>query len=432
MKQTKKIIRLAFPAMMENLLQMLMGVVDNYLVAQVGLIAVSGVSVANNIITIYQAIFIALGAVVSSLVAKSLGEKNAQKSLHYQSESLLITLGLSLVLGLVSLGLGKTILTWLGTDAAVTQAGGLYLAIVGGLIVSLGMMTTLSAFLRALGKPQLPMYISLLTNVLNAGLSAVAVFILHWGIVGVACSTVLARLVGTLLLASQLPIKKIIKNIRWTLDSDLIKIALPAAGERLMMRAGDVVIVAIIVKFGTEVVAGNAIGETLTQFNYMPGMGMATATVILVAHSLGQKNIQEIKQLIKESYLISVALMLLVGTTIYFSGGYLTHLFTSNQAALDASLVVLFYSFVGGPATAGTLIFTAAWQGLGNAKLPFYATTFGMWVIRIISGYVLGVSLHLGLTGVWLATVADNIFRWIFLYIIYKKYMNSFQESTIK
>lgn len=81
---------------------------------------------------------------VSSLVAKSLGEKNAQKSLHYQSESLLITLGLSLVLGLVSLGLGKTILTWLGTDAAVTQAGGLYLAIVGGLIVSLGMMTTLN------------------------------------------------------------------------------------------------------------------------------------------------------------------------------------------------------------------------------------------------------------------------------------------------
>ena len=432
MKQTKKIIRLAFPAMMENLLQMLMGVVDNYLVAQVGLIAVSGVSVANNIITIYQAIFIALGAVVSSLVAKSLGEKNAQKSLHYQSESLLITFGLSLVLGLVSLGLGKTILTWLGTDAAVTQAGGLYLAIVGGLIVSLGMMTTLSAFLRALGKPQLPMYISLLTNVLNAVLSAVAVFILHWGIVGVACSTVLARLVGTLLLASQLPIKKIIKNIRWTLDRDLIKIALPAAGERLMMRAGDVVIVAIIVKFGTEVVAGNAIGEILTQFNYMPGMGVATATVILVAHSLGQKNTKDIKQLVRDSYLISTIMMLCVGALVYVFGGHLTYLFTTNQTALTASLVVLFYSFVGGPATAGTLIYTAAWQGLGNAKLPFYATTFGMWVIRIISGYVLGVSLHLGLTGVWLATVADNVFRWIFLYILYKKYMNSFQESTIE
>ena len=234
------------------------------------------------------------------------------------------------------------------------------------------------------------------------------------------------------MLASQLPIKKIIKNIRWTLDRDLIKIALPAAGERLMMRAGDVVIVAIIVKFGTEVVAGNAIGEILTQFNYMPGMGVATATVILVAHSLGQKNTKDIKQLVRDSYLISTIMMLCVGALVYVFGGHLTYLFTTNQTALTASLVVLFYSFVGGPATAGTLIYTAAWQGLGNAKLPFYATTFGMWVIRIISGYVLGVSLHLGLTGVWLATVADNVFRWIFLYILYKKYMNSFQESTIK
>jgi len=145
-----------------------------------------------------------------------------------------------------------------------------------------------------LGKPQLPMYVSLLSNILNAIFSAVSVFVFHWGIAGVACSTVLSRFIGTLLLASQLPMGNILKTIKWHLDSDLLKIALPAAGERLMMRAGDVVIVAIIVKFGTEVVAGNAIGETLTQFNYMPGMGVATATVILVAHSLGLKKIPKI------------------------------------------------------------------------------------------------------------------------------------------
>ena len=91
MNQRKKIVQLALPAMAENLLQMLMGVVDNYLVAQIGLIAVSGVSVANNIITIYQAIFIALGAAVSSLVAKSLGEDNQARVRFYQSESVAST-----------------------------------------------------------------------------------------------------------------------------------------------------------------------------------------------------------------------------------------------------------------------------------------------------------------------------------------------------
>lgn len=422
MNQRRKIIELALPAMAENLLQMLMGVVDNYLVAQVGLVAVSGVSVANNIITIYQAIFIALGAAISSLIAKSRGEKDEQKVLHYQAEALFVTLVLSLVLGLISVLGGKSILSFLGTETSVTQAGSLYLAIVGGLVFSLGLMTSLGAFLRAQGKPRLPMYVSLLSNLLNAILSALAVFVFHWGIAGVAGATVLSRLLGLLLMASQLPMSSIIKKMKPRIDTDLLKIALPAAGERLMMRAGDVVIIAIIVKFGTEVVAGNAIGETLTQFNYMPGMGVATATVILVAHKLGQGNKQEIRQLVRDSYIISVLLMLLVGATVYFLGGHLTGLFTTNSTAVKASMVVLFYSFIGGPATAGTLIYTAAWQGLGNAKLPFYATTLGMWGIRIITGYLLGITFNMGLAGVWIATIWDNIFRWAFLYYRYKLY----------
>ena len=51
-KKNKDILNIALPAMGENFLQMLMGMVDSYLVAHLGLIAISGVSVAGNIITI--------------------------------------------------------------------------------------------------------------------------------------------------------------------------------------------------------------------------------------------------------------------------------------------------------------------------------------------------------------------------------------------
>ena len=39
------------------------------------------------------------------------------------------------------------------------------------------------------------MVVSLLTNVLNAILSSLAIFVGHWGIVGVATATVFSRLV---------------------------------------------------------------------------------------------------------------------------------------------------------------------------------------------------------------------------------------------
>ncbi|MFC3927591.1 MATE family efflux transporter [Streptococcus caprae] len=425
MTERKRLLQLALPAMAENILQMLMGMVDTYLVAQISLITVSGVSVANNILTIYQAVFIALGASAASLIAKSLGQKDSRQTERLIWDTLVMTLVLSGILGIFSILCGRWLLALLGTELTVSQTGGLYLAIVGGGIGFLGLMTTLGSILRAKGKPNLSMKVSLIANILNAIISALAVFVFHWGMVGVAAATVFSRLVGCLILWRALALD--VKSVTLTrpFNKDLCSLVLPAAGERLMMRAGDVVIVAIIVRFGTEVVAGNAIGETLTQFNYMPGMGVATATVISIAHSLGSGDFQTTQRLAREAYWLSLWMMLPIGLLTFAFGGGLTHLYTDNSGAVAASMVVLLYSFIGTPVTAGTLVYTAVWQGLGQAKLPFYATTFGMWVIRIFLGYILGISFNLGLAGVWIATVVDNLFRTIFLYIRYKLFFKN-------
>ncbi|AUP07620.1 Sodium:solute antiporter [Streptococcus agalactiae] len=423
MRYSKEIIQLAIPAMIENILQMLMGVVDNYLVAQLGVVAVSGVSVANNIITVYQAIFIALGASIASLLAKSLAGSEKDDAILVCSQAIFLTLLIGAVLGIISIVVGQTFFKLLGTTKSVAQVGGLYLAIVGGGVVTLGMLTTLGSFLRVQGQPRLPMYASIFVNFLNAVLSGFAIFEWGYGLVGVAVSTLIARLIGICILAKYLPIKKIIKRMTWKISAQIWNLALPSAGERLMMRAGDVVIVAIVVQLGTNVVAGNAIGETLTQFNYMPGLGIATATIILTAKYVGQKNRESIEETIQSSYYIGLVLMILISSFMLLAGKPLTQLFTNNPSAIKGSLIVILLSFVGVPATIGTLVYTAAWQGLGNAKLPFHTTTIGMWLIRVVLGYLLGIVFELGLLGVWMATIADNIFRWLFLKVRYHRYI---------
>ncbi len=146
MNSYKKILNIALPAMGENFLQMLMGVVDSYLVAHLGLIAISGVSVAGNIITIYQAIFLALGAAVASVMSKSLGEKNQDHIAYHATESLKVTLLLSALLGGASLLFGRQMISLLGTEAAVAESGGIYLSLVGGTIVLLGGWPTIHVF----------------------------------------------------------------------------------------------------------------------------------------------------------------------------------------------------------------------------------------------------------------------------------------------
>ncbi|HEM4768239.1 TPA: MATE family efflux transporter [Streptococcus suis] len=417
-KQTyKEILTIAFPAMGENLLQMLMGVVDSYLVASIGIVALSGVSLANNILAVYQAVFIALAAAVSSRLAQALGEGGSEGIGGTASESVKFTVFIGLLLGIFSVLAGPIVLTSLGAESEVVQAGGLYLILVGGGAPFLGLMTSLSAILRTLGEPRFPMYISLLSNVLNALFSAFAVFVLHAGVAGVAIGTVLSRLIGCSLLWSRLPIS--LKPWTWSFDKELLRLALPATGERLMMRAGDVVVVALITSLGTAVVAGNAIGETLTQFNYMPAMSIATATIILTAqHRQDQLAVQRI---FKTSLHLSLIFMLLMAATTYFAGPFLTSLYSREPQVVQASQTVLLYSMLGVPVTAATLILTALWQGLGNAKLPFYATSLGMWLVRIGLAYLLVGIFQLGLQAIWIATIVDNAFRAGLLYVQYKR-----------
>ncbi|HFR3410890.1 TPA: MATE family efflux transporter [Streptococcus suis] len=414
----KEIISIALPAMGENVLQMLMGMVDSYLVAGLGMVALSGVSVANNILAIYQALFIALAAAISARLAQS-SNQGEQVVGTRMTESLKLTLLVSGILGLVAILAGPSLLALLGVEAAVVETGGLYLILVGGAVVFLGLMTSLSAILRSLGRPALPMYVSLLSNLLNILLSAFAVFVLHAGVAGIAVGTVLSRLIGCLLLWSQLPVP--LAEWTWSMDKDLVRFALPAAGERLMMRAGDVVVVSLIVSLGTAVLAGNAIGETLTQFNYMPAMGVATALVILTARY--RKDKTQVARLLQAGLFLSVGCMVLVAGLAYLFGPQLTRLYTEDILVAEASQTVLFYSLLGVPVTVATLILTALWQGLGNAKLPFFATSLGMWLVRILGALILVKVFKLGLDAIWVATILDNAFRAGLLYICYKKWL---------
>lgn len=414
----KEIISIALPAMGENVLQMLMGMVDSYLVAGLGMVALSGVSVANNILAIYQALFIALAAAISARLAQS-SNQGEQVVGTRMTESLKLTLLVSGILGLVAILAGPSFLALLGAEAAVVETGGLYLTLVGGAVVFLGLMTSLSAILRSLGRPALPMYVSLLSNLLNILLSAFAVFVLHAGVAGIAVGTVLSRLIGCLLLWSQLPVP--LAEWTWSMDKDLVRLALPAAGERLMMRAGDVMVVSLIVSLGTAVLAGNAIGETLTQFNYMPAMGVATALVILTARY--RKDKTQVARLLQAGLFLSVGCMVLVAGLAYLFGPQLTRLVTEDILVAEASQTVLFYSLIGVSVTAATLILTALWQGLGNAKLPFFATSLGMWSVRILGALILVKVFKLGLDAIWIATILDNAFRAGLLYICYKKWL---------
>lgn len=423
MKTNKEILKFALPAIIENFLQMLVGVSDTMIVAHLSLSAVAAVSLANNLITVYQAIFIALGTIISSLFAKVLIEKKAkEKPKELINSATKLTVLIGLVFGLFSLFAAQPLLYLLGARQQVLELSIIYLSLVGGLIVLLALMTTFGAFLRADGNTKTPMWASFFASVLNLLFSIVFIFVFHLGVLGTALGAVLARVIGTAFLYYKLKEKRpSLQFYKVKLNRQLIKLSLPAAGERLSMRLGDLLIMMIIVRLGERVFAGNAIGESITQFNYMPVFGMATVTVILVAQATAENNIENIKSYIKKTYWLATSMMIVIGLVLLLTANMLNQLFTTDRIAMGASTTVILFSFLATFFVTGATTYTAAFQGIGNTKLPFYATTLGMFGIRLILGAFLALVLKLGLEGVWLAVLLDNFFRFVFLKIKFKK-----------
>ncbi len=429
-ENTRRLIDYSLPAVFENILQTSVGFVDSVLIAKISLVAVSAVSLVNGAMAVYQAVFIALAVAVATVVSNAAGARASKAVSENVRQSIALSLMVGVILSLLSLVLAHPILRAMGASGDILQQGIIFFRVIAGTSVLIVLMTVLGQLIRTAGQTRTPLTINLIVNILNFCLDFILIFGLfgfpRLGILGAGIGTALSRLIGVGLLFHKLQQTShrlqgpIFSRDQHIFKTEIVKRALPIMGERLMMRLGDIVIFVIIIAYGSKVFAGNAIGETITAYNYLPAFGFATGASILIARAYGAKDHLEIRKLTKTSFVMTAIISTLVGGIIFAFSTFILNFFTFDAVAVSAAQVVILISFVSEPIVAGVIIYTAALQAMGDAKTPFYATMFGMWVIRIGIAWLLGTAFGWGIWGVWIATVLDNIFRLIVLKLVYE------------
>lgn len=429
-QKTKKIIELALPATIENLLQTLVGFVDTLMVAKIGLAAVTAVGVANSILNVYLAVFIALSVGTSSLIAQKLGSLKKEDARIIARQSTVIACGMGLLFAVGTLLFGKQMLQMMGATNNVLDYSLQFFYVVGGASIFIALMTVFGSILRATGDTKTPMKVSIIINVLNIILNYVFIFgfapIPALGVVGTAIGTTLSRFIGTILLYKKIQLSEVHFSIRSLANKSnyrpLIELSIPATLERMVMRIGQVVYFGLIVGIGSVTFAAHSIAGNIESFTYMPAYGLATAATTLVGMSIGSKNFEDVKEYAYQSTKIGVAVLSICGVGLFLGAPFYAQLFTTSPEAIDQVVIALRIDAFIQPALATSLILTGALQGMGDTKTPLYSTAFGMWVIRIIGVIVLGKWLSMGIAGIWISIGIDLYLRSIFL--AYKFRMN--------
>ncbi len=419
----KTVLTLAIPAMIENTLQVFIGVVDTYFVSRLGTEAIAGVGITNLIMNIYIAFFIAIGVGTTAIVARNIGAGNIEAANHSLKQSIIMALGIGLISGLINLIFSIRLFSLLGAEQGVTDYATPYFLIVAVPSVFLSVMMVLSSALRGSGDTKTPMKVGIIANIINAVLDYILIFgILGFsglGIVGAALATTISRMVGVIILIVKINEKKgkLSINIfeKWEIDKKAIrsitKIGLPAAFEKLIMRSGQLVYSSMIITIGTKAYAAHNIAGTIESFSYLPGFGFAIAASTLVGQRLGAQKPEEAQGYGLLSNFISTIFMIVVGVIFYISAPFLAGICTKDAEVSILVVKVLRIIALFQPFLSMTFVITSALQGAGDTKFPMYSTLIGIWGIRVLGVYFLGIVLNMGLVGVWLAYAFDISIR---------------------
>ena len=431
MKKLKenKVLSLAIPATIENILQTLVGFIDTMMISRIGLLAVTAVGVANTILNVYVAVFIALGVGASALIAQYLGANKAKESQKITNQSVVLALVVGLIFSIVSLLFGKPLLATMGASDEALVYSTQFFYIVGGTSVFISLMTVLGSILRATGDTKTPMKVTAIVNIGNIVLDYILIFglgpIPALGVIGTAIGTAVSRLIGTILLlnkvqksTSPIDFSTLFKKSNYKF---LINLTIPATLERLVMRLGQVLYFGLIVSIGAKTFAAHSIAGNIESFTYMPAYGLATASATLVGNSIGAKDLSKASHYAYSAAKYGVISMSILGVILFFGSPLFATLFTNDSEAINQIVTALRIDSFAQPVLAISLITTGSLQGMGDTKSPLYSTAFGMWVIRVVGVIVLSKIFNLGIAGVWLSIAIDLSLRSLFLVYRFKK-----------
>ena len=416
----KELLLLTGPLLVEQLLEVTVGMADTMMVSRCGEAAISGVSLVDMINNLIIVLFAALATGGAVVVSQFLGARE-QKSADNSAGQLLLLSGLSgMVIGAFCFVLARPMirLCYGSIDAQVLEAGVKYLKIIALSYPFLALYNGGAALFRSMGDSKISMKISLLMNIINIVGNAVCIFGLKMGVDGVAWPSVLSRVTAAALILRRCYRGGHALNVPRTtrLDTGLARrilgIGIPSAFENSLFEAGRILVVSMISTFGTVQIAANAVANNLDGMGVIPGKAISLAMITVVGRCVGARDdaqaIYYTRKLTVWSY---IAMAISNGAILLFLHRLIgIYALTGETMALAELLVRIHAGFA---ILLWTLSFVLpnALRAANDVKFTMVVSILSMAVWRLGFSYLLCVRLGWGAVGVWIAMIIDWVCR---------------------
>ena len=425
------LVRLIIPLIVDQFLQVAVGLSDSIMVARVGEAAVSGVSLVDTVMLLIINIFTALATGGAVIAGQYLGRKDPKTGCEATAQLFNFTFLFSIFIMILGY-LGQNVILYhvFGKiEPEVMKDSRTYLLIVLSSIPMIAMHNAGAAIFRAMGNSNVAMKTSLLMNSINVFGNALLIFGFHRGVEGVAIPTVVSRgvacVVILILLNNQEHELHILHpypfKIKWNVLKKILYIGIPNGLENSMFQLGKIAVLSLVSGLGTASLAANAVGNNIANFAILPGMSFGFALLTVCAQCVGAGDFEQVKyytkHMMRVEYLCLIASNLIVILVLPF---ILSVYNLSDEAAQYANDIILYHAAC--VVTIWPLSFTLpnTLRAAADVKVTMVLSIISMWVFRFGFSYLLTMVFHMGIFGVWVAMTIDWLVRGIFFVCRYR------------
>ena len=163
----KETFDIAWPAVVESVFIVLVGMLDTYMVSPIGKQAIAAISLANQPKILVCILFFAVNSAISALIARRKGAEARSEAHAMYVTGLLFTFVAGIISSLLCVIFAKPIIQLFGGNEETTATAVLYFRIImGGMLFNLIMMYT-NAALRGCGNTKITLQTNVVGNAVN-------------------------------------------------------------------------------------------------------------------------------------------------------------------------------------------------------------------------------------------------------------------------
>jgi len=390
----KNLLLLSWPMIISNIMGMIGPTIDMIWVGRLGPDAIAAVGVSGMIVMFIMTAMMGVAIGARALIARFIGMKQPGEAVRVARQAFLIAIGVSVIIATVGILLSDTILSLMGVEDEVLRLGSAYLKInfCGAVIMSSGMIC--ENIMQSSGDTITPMIIGILSKVFHVILSPL--FIFGWlfvpgmGVVGAALANVCSLLIGLLaslfvLFTGKTQLHLHLRGIRIdpALMWRILKIGLPGVVMMAQKNLSNLIVMKLIVSYGTLAVAAHTVLQRVEMIFFMAGVGMGSAAGVLAGQNLGagkpdragKSGIYAIG--IAESFVITACTLAFIFPEAIIS------IFTQDPELIAVTKVFLRIGVVGYLMCGLEPVFLNFFTGVGDTTVPMTFEVTTTWCLLL-------------------------------------------------